>query len=130
MVSQINNSSIVKEKIISDCGLVQDWNCESSTFDNLAMMKELFQFMVGGEFGGCSNGELACAHMQAHEALEGMSRDSFIISIPGQFLLYIAMYINQFYNAAGENVQCGQGTDMHDGDGKFSCSGTLNTKTN
>ena len=46
-LSQISDSSIIKEKRISDCGLVQHWNCESSTFDNLAMMKELFQFTVG-----------------------------------------------------------------------------------
>ena len=123
-LSQISNSSIVKEKKNSDCGMMQHWNCESSTYSNLAMMKNLFQFTVRDEFGGCSNGELACEHMQAYEALEDKSRDSFIIYIPGQFLPSIAMYINHFYNAAGENVQCGQGTDMHDDDGKFNCSGT------
>ena len=62
--------------------------------------------------------------MQAYEALEDKSSDSFIISIPGQFLPYIAMYIDHFYNTAGDNIQCGQGTGMHDSDGKFKCSGT------
>ena len=46
-LSQISNSSIVKEKKNSDCGMMQHWNCESSTYSNLAMMESFSIYRKG-----------------------------------------------------------------------------------